>query len=117
MTNTSGPRDERNRNTANKSVEMKSRNSYKRANSQQEKRQAKDKENHNPSSSRITFDSASIDSDVSADEADVPQQQVKRLRSSVHEYADKLSAHEYRCNVCLKVSSVLISMWKSVFLY
>ena len=53
--------------------------------------------------SNITGAQKSVNSDVSADEADDPQPEYIRRRSQVHSYAEKLSENEYKCNICSKV--------------
>ena len=43
-------------------------------------------------------------SDISEDEADNPHPGHLQRKSLVHQHAQKLSANEYRCNHCSKVS-------------
>ncbi|CAM6006507.1 unnamed protein product [Sphagnum balticum] len=55
-------------------------------------------------SSIVAVTQPSMNSDLSADEADEPQPESTRRKSLVHKYAEKLSEYEYKCTMCLKVS-------------
>lgn len=110
-------REDRNPRTTNRSAEMKSRNVSQQNNKQTGKERAKVDKNRISSASRIAFGSAVNNSDISADEADVPQQQPTRARSLIFEYADKISALEYRCNLCKTVSLFHVLFYNKVSFY